>query len=174
MRRFSKLKKQIDGLFDPVLKMEFCCSAYPMRPKNGYANRSLPRFYVKLDKEIIWDFPKDFDVENWKVFSWIRYDISALVREYIDTPVDELLEKNFSSEQNRPVNVMLRDAEGKFSRQTFEKQDTVVIISLTDLFKAADRRISKKKIMEWSPKAENNTAYKIICIRLYGWECLTK
>ena len=58
LRPFSKLKKQIENLYDPALEMQFCCSAFPMR--GGRANNSIPRFYVKLGKEVIWDYPKDF------------------------------------------------------------------------------------------------------------------
>ena len=50
-RPFSKLKKIINGLFDEKLKIDFCCTAYPMRAQ--YANNHTPRFYVKMGKEII-------------------------------------------------------------------------------------------------------------------------
>ena len=151
MRRFSKLKKQIDGLFDPVLNMEFCCSSYPMRSKTGYATRSLPRFYIKLDGKITWDFPKDFDVENMQ-HGWIsRNGISDLVREYIDTPVDELLHKEFS----------------------VGYADHKVATSLTDIFKMADRRFGKKKVAELGSIIANYSSPVILVIRLYGWEGLT-
>jgi len=57
-RPFSKLKKQIDALFVPELKMHFCCTAYPIRGQ-WKSNNSIPRYYLKLGKEIIWDYPKD-------------------------------------------------------------------------------------------------------------------
>ena len=48
-RPFSKLKKIINGLFDENLKMDFCCTAYPMRAQ--YANNHTPRFYEKWAKK---------------------------------------------------------------------------------------------------------------------------
>lgn len=62
-RPFSKLKKVVDNLFDEKLKMEFCCNSYPIRGQWGNRN-SIPRYYVKIGKEIIWDFPKDFDMKE--------------------------------------------------------------------------------------------------------------
>ena len=98
-RPFSKLKKIINGLFDEKLKMDFCCIAYPMRAQ--YANTHTPRFYVKMGKEIIWDFPKDFTTKKTPVESWVYRDtngISDLVRNYIDTPMDTLLKKEFKND----------------------------------------------------------------------------
>ena len=170
MSAFSKLKKQIDGLFDPVLKMEFCCSAYPMRPKNGYATRSIPRFYVKLDKKIIWDFPKDFDVDP-RSSEWCTDNgISALVREYIDTPVSEILHKEFSGEYLR----FGYNRKGSPKTSRAKQSDPDVVVSLTDLFKAADRRIGKEKLVQCSGSVKNFKAYTIICVRLYGWEGIIK
>ena len=176
MRRFSKLKKEIENLFDPVLNMEFCCSAYPMRPKNGYASRSLPRFYVKLDGKIIWDFPKDFDVENME-HSWIdRNGISALVREYIDMPVDELLHKKFTGEFKKFGNIVTYrdDPKGEKIKFVIEQTDPKVATSLTDIFKMADRRFGKKKVAELASIIANYSSPVILVVRLYGWEGLTE
>ena len=156
LRPFSKLKKQIESLFDPELKMRFCCSAFPMRT-HGRAYNSIPRFYLKMGKEILWDYPKDFAVKDIPYGYWAAGNgISELVRDYIDTPVSELLDKEFAGE--------------KWEYSASEEID----YKLTDLFKAADRRIGKKKLTEWSPKLKNYRGYKIICVRLYGWEGLIK
>jgi len=117
MKPFSKLKNQIENLFEPSLKIEFCCNSYPMKTKTGYAHNSIPRFYVKLNKEIIWDYPKDFKSEPYTEYAE-NNGISALVREYIDTPVSELLSKKFNDEYK-----------------------------LTDIFKAADRRLGKDSLL---------------------------
>ena len=123
-----------------------------MRSKTGYANRSMPRFYIKLDGKIIWDFPKDFDVENMQ-HSWTdRNGISALVREYIDTPVDLLLNKEYS----------VRYA------------DDNVVVSLTDLFKAADRRINNNKLLVWSNDVTNPVVLNVLGNRFSRWKALTK
>ena len=150
MIKFSKLKKEIEKLFDPKIKMQFCCSAYPMRPKNGYATRSIPRFYVKIGKDIIWDFPKDFDVEP-RSCEWCSDNgISALVREYIDTPVVELLDREFSGEFEHRGNF----GKGRHKSFVIRKSDMEVVKSLTDIFKTADRRVGKQKLYIWAAKCE--------------------
>ena len=152
MSKFSKLKKEIEKLFDQKLDMQFCCSAYPMRPKNGYATRSIPRFYVKIGKDIIWDFPKDFEVEP-RSSEWCSDNgISALVREYIDTPVAELLSKEFSGEfrtlSHRPPR------KGHPKKFRIRHSDMEVVKSLTDIFKTADRRVGKQKLYIWAANSE--------------------
>ena len=150
MSKFSKLKKEIEKLFDPKLNMQFCCSAYPMRSKTGYATRSLPRFYVKIGKNIIWDFPKDFEVEA-RSSSWCSDNgISALVREYIDTPVAELLEKEFSGEFSQ----LRYHRKGSIKTFSSRQSDMAVVKSLTDIFKTGDRRVGKQKLYIWAAKCE--------------------
>ena len=176
MKRFSKLKKEIENLFHPDLKMEFCCSAYWMRPKNGYASRSIPRFYVKLDGKIIWDYPKDFEVDG-RSSEWCSDNgISALVREYIDTPIDELLHKKFSGEYKRFGDIITyrKDPKGEKVKFIMEQADPKVATSLIDIFKMADRRLGKKKIAELGALIANYSPNLIIAVRLYGWEGLAE
>jgi hypothetical protein len=135
MKRFSKLKKQIENLFEPDLNMEFCCNSYPMRSRTGYAHNSIPRFYIKLGKEIIWDYPKNKSAKKEEYGYWASNNgISALVRNYIDTPVEELLNKDFKSD-------------------------------LTDLFKAADRRLGKGNLVRWAILLSNPVVCKILIER---------
>ncbi len=148
MKRFSKLKKQIENLFDPALKMQFCCSAYPMRSTTGYAHNSIPRFYLKMGDVILWDYPKDFSVKDVPYGYWAGHNgISELVREYIDTPFTELLNKEFSGD--------------RWEHCGYETE-----YGLTDLFKAADRRISKKKLVVWSIGKSNVQVNNILIKRL--------
>lgn len=51
IRPFSKLKKQIENLFVPELKLEVFCISYPVRSQRG--SSSIPRFYIRLDKKYI-------------------------------------------------------------------------------------------------------------------------
>src|SRR4051812_22360205 len=97
MKPFSKLKKQIDNLFAPELKMEFCCYAYPMRSE--YGSTSIPRFCIKLNKEIIWDCPKGFEIKEEFIHAWASSNcICDLVRDYIDAPPEKLFEMIFEKE----------------------------------------------------------------------------
>ncbi len=163
MSKFSKLKKEIEKLFDQRLDMQFCCSAYPMRPKNGYATRSIPRFYVKIGKDIIWDFPKDFEVEPMSSEWCNRNGISALVREYIDTPVAELLEKEFKGEFKSFKHTPRR--KGHPEKTYTNQSDMEVVKSLTDIFKTADRRVGKQKLYIWAAKSDTPQVEIIMNVR---------
>lgn len=154
-RPFSKLKKAIGSLFDEKLNMEFCCIAYPIRGQ--WANNSVPRFYLKMGKEIIWDFPKDFELTNSPFYYWAdNNNIVELVRDYIDTPLDLLLSKEFKLETNE----FYSDIPGT------KKQEKITInYKLTELFKAADRRLGKEKIKNWALTISNPAVDRIIQAR---------
>lgn len=144
---FSKLKKQIESLFIPELKMQVNCISYPIRSQ--YGSSSIPRFYVQLGKEIIWDFPKDFPIKDIHYHYWKEdTGISNLIREYIDTPVLELLDKTFENEQI-----------------IIEPQRCNFYLGLIDMFIAADRRIGKEKLMKWSSEIENPKVKLILAKR---------
>jgi hypothetical protein len=156
-RPFSKLKKTIEGLFDKKLKMQFCCIAYPMRAQ--YANNHTPRFYVKLGKEIIWDFPKDFSTEQVSLESFMyrsNNEICELVRDYIDTPVDKLIRKKFK-----------RDTLECIMQNLWEPtQETITVnYKLTEIFIAADRRLGKEALLKWAAKKQNPIVDAILAKR---------
>jgi len=148
MRPFSKLKKQIESLFDSNLRMTFNCISFAI----GHHN-AIPRFYVRLGKETIWDFPKDFEAKDLD-FHWWSNDISinALVREYIDMPVDKLLSAVFENETAKITNY------DDYSVVEFN-------LNLTPLFIAADRRLGKEKLLAWAAAIDNPNVNKIIDLR---------
>ena len=88
---------------------------------------------MKLGKEIIWDFPKDFPLKDISFHLWNdkAIDISDLIRTYIDTPLDELLSKSFEAEEFH-----------------FNEENLHFNLGLTNLFIAADRRIGKDKLQK--------------------------
>ncbi len=145
MKSFSKFKKQIDNLFDPNLKMEFCCYAYPMRSQRGCT--SIPRFCIKLGKEIIWDCPKNINVPERIIHYWSSENgICDLVRDYIDAPLEKLLEIEFKNERWL-----------KGDNVNFE-----INYGLTDIFKAGDRRLGKTKLINWAKDKNNGVIDMII------------
>ena len=154
-RPFSKLKKNIESLFDEKLKMQFCCIAYPMRSQ--YGSTSIPRFYVKLGKEIIWDLPKDFKYKEIDIYQWSEgNDICNLVRDYIDTPLDKLLNKKFKEDTFKIILQYLWER---------TQEDVVLEINLSHLLKAADRRLGKEKLKKWATKVQNPKVDRILEIR---------
>ena len=165
-RLWSKLQKEIYDLTDEKINFQIHCVAHRMT----WTSSTTPtRYWITLDKEILWDYPKDFvekytrevkykaDVEthvcnefrlrdvNGKEHYGYPYgceisEISDTIREYIDTPKDELFEKVFESDD----------------------------WGITDILKAADRRIGKERLKILKEKTVNVAAKKIIEARVGG------
>ena len=144
MRRFSKLKKKIESLFAPDLDLKVYCTVYYWR---GHEVFTLPRFWIVLDKEIIFDWIKDFkdfEISNpaYPEGRPICYldilFITDMLQEYIETPTDELFD-----------HILHKDYYG-----------------LSDILKAADRRIGTKRLLLLRGRTENEVARKIIDMRL--------
>lgn len=152
-KRWSKLQKEIYDLLDDSLNIQIHCSIYRM--KSQYGGTDLPRYWITLDKDIIFDYPKQFLNERVSVRHCknpesisqtvkMRYpyvtdvsDISEIIREYIDTPVSALPECGYEYD----------------------------IWGLTDILKAADRRLGKKKLSEHFRDTDNDSVRKILTAR---------
>jgi len=150
-KRWSKIQSRIYSLFDPKLKLQIHCAAF--RDGCDYGQLYAGRYWVTLDKQNIWDFPKQFlnpstswNDENLSATHLIEIegvmhgcvyivsDISALIREYIDTPLENLLNKKFENDK----------------------------FGLTEILKAADRRIGKKKLFDYFGKVYSVNGQQII------------
>ena len=94
MRPWSKLQKEIEKLFIDELSIRIQCRAYRMDSQRG--STDIPRYWITLGKDIIFDYPKDFP-EARASYPYLTdvSSISRLIRDYIDTPVDDLLSKQF-------------------------------------------------------------------------------
>ena len=58
IRPWSKLQKEVYLLVDPKLEFQIHCVAYRMCSQWG--STDLPRYWITLDKETIFDYPKQF------------------------------------------------------------------------------------------------------------------
>ena len=111
-KRWSKLQKELYLIRAEGLNMQIHCSIYRMNSQRGQAN--IPRYWITIDGEIIWDYPKDFikqtnpDRENpdWYPYVTDIPSISDLIREYIDTPKKEILEKEFRTDHWGLINIL--------------------------------------------------------------------
>jgi hypothetical protein len=147
MRRFSKLKKRIESLFAPGLDLKVYCTVY-QRPCYYGGTSDLPRFWIALNKEIIFDWLKDFkdiDIPEPAYYGGFRpvyYEditfITDMIQEYIETPVNKLFDY-----------VLCKDYYG-----------------LSEILKAADRRIGQKRLLLLRDRTKNEAAKKIIDARL--------
>ena len=153
-KRWSKLQSEIYNLLDKRIDIQIHYSAYRM--KSNWGSTDLPRYWITLGKEIIFDYPQQFLDEKSSDYDGKRSvpvhqtvkhmyypyttDISAIsemIREYINAPTTSLLTYDF------------------------EYDDW----GLTDIMKASDRRISKKKLAEHFQDTKNEAVRKILQTR---------
>lgn len=141
---WSKLQKEYYLLLAEGLNLQLHCSAYRMDSQMGSTN--LPRYWITLSKEIIWDYPKNFVGEkhpNRADLKWYPYgndvpNISMLIREYIDTPKGEIFDKVFENDY----------------------------WGLTNILKASDKRIGVRRLPDLKKKISNEAALKVIECRI--------
>lgn len=152
-KRWSKLQHELYLLLDEAIHMQIHCSVYRMNSQ--YGSTDLPRYWITLGKDIIFDYPQQFLNEKLsdfgrkrprpayqtvdKMYPYITdvNTISNILREYIDTPIANLLEAHFDYDN----------------------------WGLTDILKAADRRIGKQRLKEHFFETENGAVQKILTAR---------
>ena len=121
-----------------------------MQSRRG--STDLPRYFITLAGEITFDYPKDFALKDGRIKSLAQggalakfypydsgiSDIGELIREYIDTPKDELFKKHFDADE----------------------------WGLANILKAADKRIGKKRLQILAKNKKNQAMQKVIAARL--------
>ena len=154
MKRWSSLQRELYMLIDERADFQIHLSRYRMDSQHG--STDLPRYWITVGGEIVFDYPKDFtDSENrgnavkdlngrvsYYPYETDISDISRFIREYIDTPKDELFSKRFES-----------DCWG-----------------LADIFRAADKRIGKRRLEQFGQSTHSKAALRIIEQRLANYE----
>ncbi|ETJ99519.1 hypothetical protein HMPREF0378_0482 [Eubacterium nodatum ATCC 33099] len=80
---------------------------------------------------------RDLPVEDLYPYYTEVQDISCVIREYIDTPVNELFGKTFEGDKWR----------------------------LTDILKAADKRLGKNKLIQIKQETSSKSVLKVIIAR---------
>ena len=127
---------------DPAVEFQLHCALYEMNSNDGHHGSKLPRYFITVGKEIIFDYPKDFDT-TWKYgrnsYPWDTEisDISDMIEAYIQCPETELM------------NSFAADRWG-----------------LTDILRVCDRRIGKRRLRELQAVTKDETLLKIIRRRL--------
>ena len=149
MKRWSKLQKRLYELVDESIDFKLHCTVYRMQSRCG--STDLPRYFITLAGEIIFDYPKDFVLKSGGIKSLAEgaltkiypygndiSDIGELIREYIDTPKDELFKKHFDADE----------------------------WGLANILKAADKRIGKRRLQILAKNKKNQAMQKVIAARL--------
>ncbi len=138
-KRWSKLQREIYKLIDESINMQIHCSIYRM--DSQYGSTDLPRYWITLGKDIIFDYPKQFDRDVYPYITEIS-NISDLIREYIDTPLEDIPDRQYEKDK----------------------------WGLTDILKAADRRIGRKKLIEYFKATQSNSVKSVLLARFTSVE----
>ncbi len=141
-KRWSKLQSRLYNLMDSDAEFQIHAALYEMNSNDAYHGNKLPRYFITIGKEIVFDYPKDFDTTekyDFNSYPWDTdmRDISDLVEAYIERPVEEL---------------MLPFDDDKWG--------------LTDILRACDRRIGKRRLKEMLAATEDNRIRDIITKRI--------
>ncbi len=140
--RWSKLQNRLYRVMDPSTNFQIHMAIYEMNSNDGYHGSKLPRYWVTIGKEIVFDYPKYFDTTEKYGFNSYPWDtdisaISNLIVEYIQCPQAELMRK-------------------------FENDRW----GLTDIFLTCDKRMGTRRLKELKERVENPLLIKTIDERL--------
>ena len=140
---WSKLQRAVYMIRAQGLPLQIQCRVYPMDAI--YGTTGIPRYWITLGKEIIWDYPKQFVSlgyldrhlpDKWPYATDIS-EISCLIREYLDTPRSAILSEPFENDLWGIVNIL----------------------------RAADRRVGSRQWEALEQQANNTAVTKILAKR---------
>lgn len=110
--RWSKLQRELYKIIDPAIGFQMHSMSYDDGCSTGF-----PRYWATIGKEIVYDWPKDYNKISKDWYDTDIENISRLIRAYIDCPADELLTHAFNDR-----------------------------FALLPLLQACDRRIGKRRL----------------------------
>jgi hypothetical protein len=128
MARWSKLQSALYQIVSPGIRFQLQCRV--VRMNSAYGSTDLPRYWITLGKETIWSYPDQSAiagsgarrVDQARITGYPHEtdvsDISGLIREYIDTPVSDLLTRQFANDHWGLVNI-LRAADRRIGHRQF-------------------------------------------------------
>lgn len=96
--RWSRLKSLVEGLFVPELDLRAHCTGIREEARRDVSARvSRGVFHLRLGRDVIWDFPGQFeDVGD----GYSASDLTDLLRAYLETPRSELLSRGFPDDRH--------------------------------------------------------------------------
>ena len=127
---------------DPKADFQIHVALYEMNSNDGYHGCKLPRYFITIGKDIVFDYPKDFDTTEKYGFNSYPWDndmdaISDLIEEYIERTEADIM-------------------------SPFENDKW----GLTNILRVCDRRIGKRRLKEIYDTAEDNRIIDIVSKRL--------
>lgn len=119
---------------DPMVDFQIHCALYEMNSLGHHGNR-LPRYFITIDKEIVFDYPRDIALDKKHTYLWDN-DIdkmSDLIEEYIQCPNEKLFDGFFNDKWG-----------------------------MADILLACDRRIGKKRFQNLMQRTKSDKIKRII------------
>ena len=140
-KRWSKLQNRLYNLMDKSIDFQIHCALYEMNSNDGCHANKLPRYFITIGKEIVWDYPRMFDTTERYGFNSYPWDcdiedISNVIEEYIERPKEDLM-------------------------KTFDRDKW----GITDILRVCDRRIGKRRLKEIKENTSNEILLKLLDIR---------
>lgn len=133
-KSWSKLQARLYNLMEPAVNFQIHCALYEMKSLGHYGSR-LSRYFITVDKEIVFDYPKDMELDKKYIYLWNSDvdKISNLIEEYIQRPKEELFE-DFPNDK----------------------------WGIVDILRACDRRVGKKRLQILAERTRNENVRFII------------
>ena len=133
-KRWSKLQARLYNLMEPAVNFQIHCALYEMKSLGHYGSR-LSRYFITVDKEIVFDYPKDMELDKKYIYLWNSDvdKISNLIEEYIQRPKEELFE-DFPNDK----------------------------WGIVDILRACDRCVGKKRLQILAERTRNENVRFII------------
>jgi hypothetical protein len=138
MKPWSKLQKRVYAMVSPDVPFQIHFVAYPMRSQRG--STLIPRCFITIGDNIIWDYPRDFPVDCTSPYSPCvkAHAITSILHQWLDTPGARLLKTEYPGDE----------------------------WGLTDILLAIDRRMGRKRLLLLAEKTRNNEVKSIVTSRL--------
>jgi hypothetical protein len=174
MKRWSKLRSRVEGLFVPQLDLQLHLSMYRMASQRG--SHDVPRYWLALGKEILWDYPRDFQgtdrVSGEISFAPGRYeeilaDLDDEEREWLEEEESRYGDAEYPYiNATSWISILLRRYTDAPLPGLIDREFPLDRWNLTDLLKIADRRLGKRKLSLKYAHHENSRVRRILEVRL--------
>lgn len=152
MTPWKEIKNQLEANTDPKLRVEFRATPASLEEPES----PMIRYWITLDGETIWDFPKDFPcvAESQTRTLQCSRQVLELLIEYLKTEPEQLLNKRFA--KNILSNLGFRNY------ANLPEPLPSVPLHLVELLLACDRRLNKEHLAESSAILPDSAASRVV------------
>ena len=167
MKRWSSLQRELYNIIDESINFQIHLSKYRMDSRRG--STDLPRYWITLDGEIIFDYPKQFVDSAVSGSDVKRLNGNKAYYPYAGSVVKNLSGKKAYypyqtdiSDISALIRAYIDTPKDEVFSKHFENDDW----GLANILKAADKRVGKRRLALLKRRTDNKAANKIIERRL--------